>query len=165
MKKLYCGGRFEFDYRDEDYLEKAEEDYRALILDDVNRMLWPGEFVPISDDVLYVGPFYYEMNEMADRGIVKIEKAQIEQCTHAFFLLEDGICPGTVAELIYAASLNKQITIFSIQDFMETESTLHSACWYPIIMAQEISNVAPEIIHCKDLPEAHEKILQKAREL
>ena len=32
MKKLYCGGTFEFDFLESDYRQKAATDYRAVLL-------------------------------------------------------------------------------------------------------------------------------------
>lgn len=39
MEYIYCGGRFDFDYRQSGFEKKAAEDYRAILLKDVNRLL------------------------------------------------------------------------------------------------------------------------------
>ena len=39
MDYLYCGGRFDFDYRDAYFEKKAAKDYRAILLNDVNKLL------------------------------------------------------------------------------------------------------------------------------
>lgn len=165
MNYLYCGGRFHFDYLREDYLRNAEDDFRTAILGDVDRLLHPSDFVPLSAGLSYVGPFYFESDGMIDREIVETEMRQIERCTHAFFLLEDAGCPGTVGELIHAAELGKRLAVFYIRDAGETESTLQSSCWYPILMAGIICGDEPEIIACDDLADAKNKILQRVEML
>lgn len=165
MNNLYCGGRFHFDYLREDYLRNAEDDFRAVILGDVTRLLHPSKAVPLSAGLSYVGPFYFESDGMIDREIVETEMQQIERCTHAFFLLEDAGCPGTVGEMIHAAELGKQLTVFYLRDAGETESTLQSPCWYPILMAGIICGKGTEIIACDDLADAKDKILRKVETL
>ena len=165
MNYLYCGGRFHFDYLREDYLRNAEDDYRTAILGDVDRLLHPSAAVLLSDGLSYVGPFYFESDGMIDREIVETEMRQIERCTHAFFLLEDAGCPGTVGEMIHAAELGKSLTVFYIRDAGETESTLQSSCWYPILMTGIICGKEPEIIACNDLLDANDKILKKVEML
>jgi len=158
---LYCGGRFHFDYQREDYLRNAEDDFRTAVLENVSRLLHPSDNVLLSAGLSYVGPFYFESDGMIDREIVETEMRQIERCTHAFFLLEDAGCPGTVGEMIHAAELGKNLTVFYIRDTGETESTLQSSCWYPILLASIICCDGPEIIACEDMEDAKNKILQK----
>lgn len=116
MNFLFCGGRFHFDYMKADYLSLAEDDYRVAFLGDVRKLLRGSGTVRLSDELLYIGPFYFESDGMIDKEIVKMEMRQIQRCTHAVFLLEDGCCPGTVSEIVYAASLQKEISIFYIRD-------------------------------------------------
>ncbi len=139
MDFVYCGGRFDFDYRDVRYVEKAAQDYRAILLKDVNRLLSSPSPVQLSDHLTYVGPFYFETDGMLDRDIVETEMRQIEKCTAAVFLLDNRPCPGTIAEMVYAATLNKKIAVAYLKDENETESELQSSCWYPIILCQKIN--------------------------
>ena len=53
MEYIYCGGRFDFDYRQIGYEKKAAEDYRAILLKDVNKLLNPADTVVLSDNLVY----------------------------------------------------------------------------------------------------------------
>lgn len=164
MNLLYCGGKFHFDYLREGYTDMVVEDYRAIILGDAHMMLKASDGIPVCECLTYVGPFYFESDGMVDYDIVESEKCQIEKCTVAIFLLEDGICPGTISEIIYASTLNKRIVIYYIIDETETESNLHSACWYPIILSQKINGNNTEVIPCANIDEAKMKIKRQVRE-
>ena len=97
---------------------------------------------------------------MKDRDIVHTEMAQIERCTTAVFLLDGADCPGTVGEMVYAASLHKRLRVFYIQNEKETESTLRSPCWYPMLLCQQIDAAQVELIACANLAEARDRIAQ-----
>ena len=162
MEKLYCGGKFHFDCMEEDYLENASKDYRAALLGDVNKLLRGSGSIRISDDISYIGPYYFETGNMIDSDIVRKEMQMIENCTCALFLLEDSSCPGTVSELIYAAALQKKICVVYVKDENETESSLRSPCWYPIIQSRLINKNSVTVIQCPDLEQAKKKILEMA---
>lgn len=161
MKKLYCGGVFPFDCRDNNYLEQAALDYRARILGDVNLLLRKSSGHLPWKNLIYIGPFYFEAPEMVDTDIVRTEIEMVQNCTHAIFLLDDGTCPGTIAELTFASLLSKQIAVFYLRrpDSEETESPLHSPCWYPIRFAQ-IQNPNTLVFSCQDREEATRKIIE-----
>ena len=76
-----------------------------------------------------------------------------------------GRCPGTIGEMIYAAALKKRIGIFFVTDEKETESTLLSSCWYPIILCQMINGESTEVVPCANLAEAAGKLLDRVKEL
>lgn len=157
--KLYCGGQFNFDYLNSDYYEKAKDDYRSILLGKANKLLQKRRTIKLTDNVSYIGPFYFESDGMMDKDIVKAETSMINKCTNAVFLLDNGCCPGTIAELILAASLKKDITIFYIRrsDNEETESTLHTPCWFPIIMSKLITKNV-KLFSCNSYSEATSKI-------
>ena len=163
MKTVYCGGQFRFDCADGDYLRKAALDYRASLLGDVNRLLNGKGLTALSGHTAYIGPYYFETAGMLDRDIVKTEMRMIGQCTHAYFLLEDASCPGTVSELIYAATLRKKICIAYVRDENETESALRSPCWYPIIQSGLISRSEVTVIACGTPEQAGETLLNEIR--
>lgn len=163
VEYVYCGGRFDFDYQDEKYIEKAEQDYRAVLLKDVNLLLKSPSPIHISNRLIYVGPFYFETDGMLDQDIVETEIRQIENCTTAVFLLDGGSCPGTVAEMIYAASLNKKMIIAYLKDENETESALLSSCWYPIILCQKISGSTIKLLPFTHPSEGRKRILDYIR--
>ncbi len=160
--KLFFGGAFGFDYREQDYQIKAAEDYRAQILGSVQALLKPKDMsgVSINDNVLYIGPFYFEAESMKADDIVACEKQMIEQCTDAVFVLDDAACPGTIAEIMYANSLKKTIHLFYVQrnDDEETESEYHTPCWYPLIFCR-LTNESTKVYQCDDLQDAARKVI------
>ena len=165
--KLFCVGKFHFDYLNDNYIEAAKNDYRSFILNDVELLLKRQNYVEISSNIDYIGPFYFETDGMIDKEIVENEMKMINEATHIFMLLEDGLAPGSVSELIYASTLKKNIYIFYIKynESEETESNLHSPCWYPIIMSKLINKDNCDIIACKDYKDAINKILNKIKKL
>jgi len=142
MKLIYCAGQFNFDYLNDDYYDKAKNDYRSILLGGADKLLQKSKVIKLTNNVSYIGPFYFESDGMIDKDIVKCEIDMIDKCTDTIFLLDNGCCPGTIAELILASTLRKDITIFYIKksDNEETESMLHTPCWFPIIMSQIISD-------------------------
>ena len=160
MEYVYCGGRFDFDYLDADFEKKAEEDYRAILLNDVSKLLRNSGTVILSSRMAYIGPYYFESDGMLDQDIVETEKRQIESCTVAVFLLDHSPCPGTIAEIVYAASLQKSINIFYVKDENETESALCSPFWYPMILCGKIDSAEVDIVACDSLSQAHDEILK-----
>ena len=71
MRKIYCGGAFNFDYLNDGYREYAEMDYRAMILGGASLLLERNECVKINENVEYIGPFYFETDGMKDHDIVQ----------------------------------------------------------------------------------------------
>ncbi len=159
IKKIYCGGVFSFDYKVQDYKKLVKDDYRANILGDSELLLHKQDFIRISENLIYLGPFYFETDNMIDNNIISIEKKMIEECTDAIFLLDNGSCPGTISELIYASTVGKNIHIFYVkkQDDEETESELHSPCWYPILFSKQL-NYNTLIYSCNSKEDAKNKI-------
>ena len=109
MKKVYCGGAFDFDCQRPDYLQRAKKDYRAILLGNEEKLLRKQEFVLINPDLAYIGPFYFETDGMVDKDIVGLERGMVKNCTDAVFLLKDARCPGTIAELMLASVLKKRV--------------------------------------------------------
>ena len=159
MKKIYCGGRFAFDYLNPTYRELVKEDYRAQLLGDENLLLERRDFVPIHEKAEYIGPFYFESDGMQDKDIVAAELDMVRRCTDAVFLLDDGLCPGTIGELTVASTLRKNVHIFYVQKDVteETESDLHTPCWYPILLSQ-LLNENTRLVACQDEEDAKKKI-------
>ena len=164
IRKIFCGGRFPFDCRDENYIEQAKQDYRAFLLKDVKRLLERAVEVKINDRVLYVGPFYFETKDMCDKDIVACEVEMIKECTDAIFLLEDGSCPGTVGEMVFAAGLGKHVIVFYVVDEKETESVLQAPCWHPMLLTRCI-NVETDLVACEDQEDAVFKIMKYINEI
>lgn len=160
MNKLYCAGAFDFDFLDANFREKAKRDYRSILLGNEKLLLEKQAYIPLKESLRYIGPFYFESEGMVDELIVDSEIKMIRECTHAIFLLDGGCCPGTIAELILASDLNKYIAIFYIrrEDNEETESSLHSPCWFSIIMSRLI-NPNTSITCCSTYQDATQKII------
>lgn len=158
--KLYCGGRFYFDYQKERYINQASEDYRAILLGDVHKLLYPQEECLIKEDVVYLGPFYFESENQNANGIIAAEMQMLAQCTDAIFILDKADCPGTIAELIYASSLRKRIHIYYVRlsDTEETESELYTPNWYPIILSEQM-NPYTTITACANQKDAEQKAI------
>ena len=82
-----------------------------------------------------------------------------ENCTDAVFVLDDAACPGTIAEIMYANSLQKAIHLFYVRhDDDETESHLHTPCWYPLIFCQQ-TNPKVKLYECEDLHRAARRVI------
>lgn len=161
MNKLYCAGAFNFYYLNDDYREKAKKDYRSALLGSEDLLLEKHDYVPLKQNLWYIGPFYFEAEGMTDELIVDSEVKMIRECTNAIFLLDGGCCPGTIAELTLASNLQKHVEIFYIKrnDNEETESRLHSPCWFAIIMSR-INNPNTRVTSCSGYEDATKKIVQ-----
>ena len=162
MKKLYCGGRFHFDYLRDGYPDEAAKDYRAVLLGSTELLLRRSGGVRIHENAEYIGPFYFETDGMQDRDIVQAEWEMVRSCTDAVFLLDSASCPGTVCELTAASMLGKRVYVFYLCDESETESLLHTPCWYPILHSLSV-NPHTRIYPCNSHGEAVKQILEMVR--
>lgn len=174
--KIYCGGNFEFQYKDFKP-NLMLTDYRTSILGDVNKILYQ----PDNDQKLrslgrclyYVGPYYFYENGLDGANVVKTEIEMVEKCTHAIFLVDNTNIPGTVAEIIHATMTKKNIVIFYVKqplDDGEPEKEICSANWYPLQFARQMANA--QLIECEDREMAKqliynyvESLRQKALEI
>ncbi len=163
MRKLYCGGRFHFDYLLDGYRDNAAKDYRAVLLGNVDFLLQRSDGIRFYENAEYIGPFYFETDGMQDRDIVQTEWEMVQNCTDAIFLLETADSPGTVCELTAASMLGKRVHIFYLRDDRETESLLHAPCWYPILHSIAV-NEHTHIYECENLDDAVEKIIATVRQ-
>ena len=159
MEYVYCAGSFPFDCRDRDYAAVAASDYRAGLLGGAELLLQNNGPVRISDRLTYVGPFYFETPQMEDRQIVREELRQLQSCTLAVFLLDRPPCPGTVAELIYAACAGKRVRVYYVTEEKETESALRSPFWYPMTLCREAAPDRTVLIPCADASQAQSRLL------
>lgn len=161
-KRFFCGGTFCFDYREDGYEDMATKDYRAVLLGSVDALLKPKEAdgVKLCDGVTYVGPFYFETESLKAEYIIRCEKEMIESCTDAVFVLDEAACPGTIAEVMYANSLGKRLHLFYVRhkDDEETESELHTPCWYPILFCR-MTDKEVNLYPCSCIEDAANKIL------
>ena len=160
-KKLFCGGTFCFDYCKDGYEIIAAKDYRARLLGSVESLLIPEgtDGVKISESVAYVGPFYFEVESMRAEDIIRCEKEMIESCSDAIFLLDEASCPGTITEMMCANFFGKTLHLFYVQhkENEETESELHTPCWYPIQFCQ-MTNKSVNLYPCSSVEDAANRI-------
>ena len=166
-KKLYCGGNFEFLYKDFTP-DKLESDYRTRILGGVDQFLRrPScKYVPLSPSLDYIGPFYFYEDELDGVRVVLNEYRMVDRCTHAVFLIDNASIPGTVAELVHASILDKDIAVFYVertQDQGEPEQEICNMNWYPLEIAKWIGNA--RLVKCKSREEAKELIYQYVESL
>lgn len=159
MRKLYCGGAFNFDYQQADYRDQVAADYRAILLGSPDRLLQRSDGVKIHPGVEYAGPFYFESDDMVDVDIVQSEIDMVKRCTDAVFLLDKAGCPGTICELTTASMLGKRVHLFYLRkpDDAETESSLHTPCWYPIVHSS-IINQHTSLYACSSTQDAVDQI-------
>lgn len=161
IHRIFCGGRFYFDARDQGFKAMAAHDYRAELLGSADALLRPKDTdcVRLSSNVVYVGPFYFETNEMKAEDIILREMQMIESCSDAIFLLDDAACPGTITEIMIANNLRKKIHLFHVWhgEDDETESHLHTPCWYPILFCQ-LTNRHAHLHSCSNIEEAKHEI-------
>ena len=161
--RIFCGGSFCFDCRDKGYEAMAADDYRAKLLGSVDALLIPNnnDGVRINDSVYYVGPFYFETESMDAKDIISCEKRMIETSTDVIFILDEAGCPGTITEMMYANSLNKKLHLYYVtrSDEAETESDLHTPCWYPILFCQ-LTNRLVQIYPCDSRKDAERQIAE-----
>lgn len=137
MIKFYFGGQFQFRYEDYSF-EEASKDYRSLILKNPHKFIdKPKEgFYVLSNDVLYVGPFYFYNHENLippQRQVVETESNCVRLATDCVFVLSNSSAPGTITEIIHATLLQKNIYIFYVSNnsYEEIENDL----WYAIQFA------------------------------
>ena len=165
MERIYLGGKFHFDYKENEYEENASKDFRALILGNKDLLLNNSGTVRLSENLEYIGPYYFETDGMLDKDIVSTEMRMIENSTTVFFLLEDGMCPGTVSEMIYAATLKKKLRLFYVTDLNETESYLRSPCWYPITQCLLLAKDLVEVTPCETYESAVKKLIEAVKSM
>lgn len=152
-RRLFCGGTFCFDYKCEDYRSQAQHDYRVSILGDVDSLLkYSEDGVLICKGIRYIGPFYFETDGMEAEQIIEKERQMIEACTDAIFVLDEAACPGTITEIIYASSLRKNLHLLYIKygDDVETESPLHTPCWYPLLFCMQTNGARTHLHSCRN---------------
>ena len=158
MRKLYFGGGFPaFDVNHPE--DSLKDDFRALVLGDVRKLLYlPQECTtetPISDNVSYVGPYFFYGEEISAKQVVNVENDMIHRCTDAVFLLENVSSPGTITEVVNAAILGKNVHIFYVSlDNGIPETEINSDQWYPIAFAQMVG----KNVHCTECSSREEAV-------
>lgn len=144
--RIYVGGPFTFKYS-EVTPEHIRNDFRYKIVGEP--FIEQHQDIEDVGNVEYTGPFYYYKKGIGPEAVVESEVEAIRRSDIVFLVFpEDGRAPGTVAELIFAASLNKRIEVFYVPtkeptEADETSSNLNDHIqhqyWYPFIQAKYIN--------------------------
>ena len=143
MRTCYIAAPFIYDAEG-----TLRHDIRSLALGDealLQRPQTPAATVKFCGETYrYIGPFWEEetddgvFTDCDSASLVRREKALIDR-TELFIAVFDGsFAPGTAAELIYAATIGKDIAIAYLVG-EQAESDFPSMCWYPIVLAQTIN--------------------------
>ena len=140
-RKLYFGGQFQFRYEDYSF-DNISKDFRSLILKDPNKfIIRPTEgYHILSENILYVGPFYFFDNSYQippQDKVVSIEKEAVDNATDCIFVISNSSAPGTITEIIYATLKNKNIVIF--YETNHEEGIIKNDLWYALIFAKKYS--------------------------
>lgn len=154
-KIIYCGGNFEFQYKDYS-VDKIESDYRVEILGgDVNNLIHTpdnaSKLRKIGRGVYYCGPYYFYEEGTDGASIVKNEIEMVNKCTNAVFVIDNTNIPGTITEIVHAATYGREVAIFYVKqplDKGEPEKDICSANWYPIEFAKIMTNAY--VVECED---------------
>ena len=155
MKKIYCGGNFEFQYKDYS-VDKIANDYRVGILGgDVNKLIHTPDneekLRKIGHGVYYCGPYFFYEEGTDGASIVKNEIGMVNKCTHAVFVIDNTNIPGTITEIVHAATYGREVAIFYVKQSLdegEPENNICSANWYPIEFAKIMTNA--QVVECED---------------
>ena len=153
-KVIYCGGNFEFQYKDFKP-ELMLSDYRTEILHGIDRILYQPKneekLVEVCKGVYYAGPFYFYEQGLDGANVVRTEIDMVNRCTHAIFLVDNTNIPGTIAEIVHASILKKNVAIFYVKqplDEGEPEKDICSANWYPLQLARQMADAY--LVECED---------------
>lgn len=148
--KIFCSGRFCVTHAEELHVA-LKSDYRAILLGDVKRLLYPSVCCMVNDHIEYMGPFYFECDKLVAQEVVVVERDMIDDCTDAIFIFNDEDCAGSIAELIYTATIQKRIHIFYVKH-TEREN-IQTPLWYPITLC-EILTKSCNVVACDTMEEA-----------
>lgn len=139
FKFFYFGGQFQFRYEDYSY-DVISKDYRSLILQDPKKFInKPTKgFYHLSDNVLYVGPFYFYDNTYTtppQDKVVTTESEAVGIATNCVFVLSNGSAPGTVTEIINATLKKKNVIIF--YETNNSGDPIQNDLWYALVFAKQ----------------------------
>lgn len=166
MKTIYVGGPFTFFYKD--YTpELLKQDFRYRLIGE--------EFVKQTNKTVYVGnveytgPFYYYQLGQTPTDVVTSEIDAIRAADYAYFVFSDkNNAPGTIAELVHAAVLNKVIRIYYVKNDVMSEASdntnnlndnIHHPYWYPFLQAKQLA-VDVKFFECETYEEAINKCIE-----
>lgn len=151
-KKIYFAGKFnKLSDSKLSLCERLKNDYRSQLLGDSKRLTYYNEECFISKGHQYVGCFYCEK---ASEGIftstdcqivVTEELKQIDKCDTFIVVFDEKFSTGSIAELVYAATKQKDIIIFYKQQ--STKYDVKSEYWFAMVCAQQLSSSTKFILY------------------
>ena len=146
MKTVYVAGSF---YKSNDSLIN---DFRTKLLGNDDLLLNKNEnaFINLHGETAkYIGPFFYYPEEekiFKEKGlseqetVVELERMMVENCDVFIVYFGSKSSPGSVAEMIRAASLGKDIEVYYFEN--ENNRKYKTEYWFPILMARDICKLS-----------------------
>lgn len=155
MIKLFYSGTYKVRHElinEDNVCEMLKDDIRSLIVGDVESTIYASDGVILKNNknVMYVGGFYYEKQDKYDtvcENVVYEELKQIDKCDMIVVNLTKYSAISSIAELMYAASLNKKIVIFCNPKI--TSYKVEGEYWFPILATKQLANDV-EVIFIED---------------
>jgi len=146
MIKLFYSGTYKVRHElinEDNVCEMLKDDIRSLIVGDVESTIYASDGVILKNNknVMYVGGFYYEKQDKYDtvcENVVYEELKQIDKCDMIVVNLTKYSAISSIAELMYAASLNKKIVIFCNPKI--TSYKVEGEYWFPILATKQLTN-------------------------
>ena len=146
MIKLFYSGTYKVRHElinEDNVCEMLKDDIRSLIVGDVESTIYASDGVIIKNNknVMYVGGFYYEKQDKYDtvcENVVYEELKQIDKCDMIVVNLTKYSAISSIAELMYAAKLNKKIVIFCNPKI--TSYKVEGEYWFPILATKQLAN-------------------------
>ena len=146
MIKLFYSGTYKVRHElinEDNVCEMLKDDIRSLIVGDVESTIYASDGVILKNNknVMYVGGFYYEKQDKYDtvcENVVYEELKQIDKCDMIVVNLTKYSAISSIAELMYAASLNKKIVIFCNPKI--TSYKVEGEYWFPILATKQLAN-------------------------
>ena len=118
MKKIFYSGTYKVQHcliTEENVKDMLKDDLRSMLVDKIDDVIYASEGVVTKNpNVTYIGGFYYEKGEGATvtEKVVNAELSQIERADLIIVNLIGHAAIGSLAEIMYAASINKPMIIF-----------------------------------------------------
>ena len=141
MKSIFCGGKFKLNPDKSLTLEqRIKDDYRVVLLKDVNKFIYANSDSIIADQFKYKGTFYCEKASNGEytstecNTVLNEEYKALSESDIFLCVFDDTFSVGTVVELNWAVNLNKEI-IICFQKKEDSPYSVKSEYWFAIVDA------------------------------
>lgn len=163
MIKMFYSGTYKVRHElinKDNVLELLKDDIRSKIVGNVKDTVYSSDGVIIKNNknVMYVGGFYYEKQEIGKsicENVVSEELKQIDKCDLVIANLTKYSAIATITEIMYAAFKNKYIVLFC--DPNVTSYNVEGEYWFPIITVNQL-NKNVKVIFIEDEKEIIEYV-------